>query len=226
MQYLICNHRDLPSHLADGIFKDRRRQFVERLQWNLCITPTGRELDEYDDENSYYLVIHEKGRHIGSCRVRPTGCSTMITDHFAESFPHAASFLIMQNERMFELTRFCRSPDISAKESKEMMRNIGILIDQFRDQKKLTGFVAVVFPKVARLMDKIGMRYVLLAQSVIQNEKVYMICITHAEPLAKHIPTVQFDNTDEFNVIPIAQNPAFCGQKLELSGLSQHGCLP
>lgn len=100
MQNLICNRDDLPTPLANGIFADRRRQFVDRLQWDLCLTPSGQEIDEYDDKDSEYLVVHKKGQHMGSCRVRPTTCSTMITDHFLGSFPHATDFLKMQKGRV------------------------------------------------------------------------------------------------------------------------------
>lgn len=181
MNCLVCAGVDLPPGLYDQVLIDRRRQFVDRMQWDLCISPTGLERDEYDDDQSDYLVVESAGKHMGSCRVRPTNVSSMVTDHFLASFPDARNFLQMQNGRLYELTRFCRSPDISQVESRIMLGAIAELIDEYRDRKGLAGFIAIVFPKVARFMDKIGMRYVVLDRSTVNGEKVLLICITNAK---------------------------------------------
>ena len=180
MQNLICTRQNLPHILENDIFSDRRRQFVDRLQWDLCLTRTGHEVDEYDDAESTYLVVHKHDKHMGSCRVRPTTSSTMVTDHFYDSFPDAPHFLRMQKGKLYELTRFCRSPDISSGQSKEMLRQLCLLLDGFRTQKKLSGFIAVVFPKVARFMDTIGMRYIVISDAIVNGQPTYLICITQA----------------------------------------------
>jgi acyl homoserine lactone synthase len=170
----------MPQGLAHSIFSDRGQQFVQRLQWDLCVTPHGHEFDEYDDEYSAYLIVHRNARHIGSCRVRPTTCTTMLTDHFLNSFPGADHFVNMQKGRVYELTRFCRSPHISVQESNSMLRCLAVMLDEFRDRKGLAGFVAVVFPHVARFLDKIGVRYLIVSKSEISGNAAYLICITHA----------------------------------------------
>ncbi|WP_299842237.1 acyl-homoserine-lactone synthase [uncultured Roseovarius sp.] len=180
MQKLISTRRDLPQTLNNSVFSDRGRQFVERQKWDLCVTPQGYEIDEYDDDDSTYLMVHRHGRHMGSCRVRATTSSTMITDHFLPHFPGARDFLRMQKGRIHELTRFCRAQDISVEESKVMLKHLAVLLDGYRDEKKLTGFVAVVFPKVARFLDSIGVRYLLVSKSTMDGNPVYMICVTHA----------------------------------------------
>ena len=180
MENLISTRQALPPQLTDSLFADRGKQFVDRLNWNLCVTPKGYEVDEYDDQHSEYLVVHRNGQHQGSCRVRPTTCSTMIEDHFLESFPDARDFMRMQKGRLYELTRFCRAPNISVEESKQMLKQLAVVLDDFRDRRKLTGFVAVVFPQIARFLDSIGVRYLLISKSTIDGRAAYMICITHA----------------------------------------------
>ena len=180
VKQLVCTRRNMPETLASTTFVDRGRQFVCRLQWDLCVTPKGYEVDEYDDDDSAYLVVHRNDRHVGSCRVRPTTCTTMLTDHFLEYFPDADHFLRMQRGRVYELTRFCRTPDVTVGESKQMLERLAAMLDDFRDCKKLTGFVAVVFPQVARFLDSIGVRYLLVSKSEISRKPVYLICITHA----------------------------------------------
>lgn len=196
MQSLVCSRNTLPQQLCDNMFRDRKRQFVDRMQWNLRITSDGHEIDEYDDGRSTYLVVHDDHRHLGSCRVRSTQYTTMLTDHFLSSFPDAFHFLRMQRGRVYELTRFCRAPGITALESKTMLANIAMLMDKFRQEKNLTAYVAVVYPKVARFMDTIGMRYLLVSESEIKGERAQLICITEAtstESMASlHQPTVPY----------------------------------
>lgn len=55
MQSAIFNRHNLPARLSNGIFKDRRRQFIDRLQWDLCLTASGEEVDEYEDDKSECL---------------------------------------------------------------------------------------------------------------------------------------------------------------------------
>jgi len=181
METLICTKSNMPEKLAATTFFDRGSQFVERLGWNLCVSPSGLEKDEYDDESSWYLSVHDAGRHLGSCRVRCSQLSTMIVDHFLGVFPGAEDFIRMQKGRVYELTRFCRDPNISVDESRLMLEKLAVVLDAFRDQHRLTGFVAVVFPQVARFLDTIGVRYLVVSKSSMEGKTVLMICITHAE---------------------------------------------
>jgi len=181
LETLICTRTNMPAILSASVFFDRGQQFVDRLGWDLCVGPNGHEIDEYDDNHSYYLAVHECGRHLGSCRVRSTKQSTMVMDHFLDTFPDASDFLKMQKGRVFELTRFCRAPDISVDKSRRMLTRLAILLDTFRDRHRLTGFVAVVFPQVARFLDTIGVRYLVLSKSKMDGKAVQLICITHAE---------------------------------------------
>ncbi|MFK7977372.1 MAG: acyl-homoserine-lactone synthase [Halioglobus sp.] len=192
MDTLISDRKNLPDHLVRSIFVDRGHQFVGRLKWDLCVTPNGYETDEYDDCSSKYLAVHRLGEHLGSCRVRPITSSTMITDHFHAVFPSASEFLRHQKGRLYELTRFCRSPVISVDESRLMLGLLARLLDSFRDQYNLSGFVAIVFPQVARFLDTIGVRYVVVSKSQMDGRTVLLICITHAEKVeqkAKYLPS-------------------------------------
>ena len=180
MYTVSCKRSELCSTLYHSLFSDRGRQFVDRHKWDLCVSPGGLELDEYDTDDSHYIAVCEAAKHLGSCRVRHCGDGTMLLDHFRSVFPNAAGFLKMQRGRVFELTRFCRSPDMSVEQSARMLGVLAEELDQFRDRKNLVGFVAVVFPAVARFLDRIGVRYLTLDSSYIDGKRVQMICITHA----------------------------------------------
>lgn len=179
MKNLTCTRSEMPAALSHSIFSDRGRQFVDRLNWNLCVTPQGLEVDEYDDDHSRYITIHDRYRHLGSCRVRPIKAGTMLVDHFLGTFPEAIGFLSMQKGRVYELTRFCRAPDIAVEDSKQMLDRLAVALDRFRDANRLTGFVAVVFPQIARFLDSIGVRYLTVSRSRMDGKPVHLICITH-----------------------------------------------
>lgn len=187
MQQITCSYSQLSPSMAASIFEDRHRQFVDRLKWDLTVTPDGMETDEYDDKHSTYLIVSDGSRHLSSCRLRSFRTSTMLADHFHDVFPTSSRFLKQQRGRVMELTRFCRAPDISVHQSKGVLDSLAILIDQFRDINNLTGFVAVVFPEVARFLDSIGVRYITMAQSRINNRPAYLICITHCVRVASNI---------------------------------------
>jgi N-acyl-L-homoserine lactone synthetase len=179
MDHFACTRRELPTALARTIFEDRGRQFVERLNWSLTVTPEGLELDEYDDDQSIYLVVADGMRHLGSCRVRSVRASTMLLDHFLPVFPDAEAFLRQQRGRVWELTRFCRAPDISVDTSGRMLDRLAEQLDSFRDKHRLTGFVAVVFPEIARFLDSIGVRYLTISRGSLDGRVANLICITH-----------------------------------------------
>lgn len=180
MKCVVAKTWDIPENLKSSIHLDRTKQFVNRLQWDLCVHPNGYEIDEYDDKHSEYLVISRNNQHLGSCRVRPTIYSTMIVDYFLNIFPDAKDFIKYQKGSIYELTRFCRSPTISITESKSMLGSLAVMLDQFRDSRNLTGFIAIVFPQVARFLDSLGVRYLIVSKSQLSGKSVLMICITHA----------------------------------------------
>lgn len=185
MQTEICSLNALPERVSNSMFLDRRKQFVDRMRWDLNVTSNGGEMDEYDDGNSVYLVVHDKSQHLCSCRVRPIQCATMIVDHFRSSFPNAQEFIAMQNNCVCELTRFCRTPSLSPHQSKLALAQMCSLMDRYRWENRITAYVAVVFPKVARFMDRIGMRYLVLSKSLVNGEMAQFICITESSRMVE-----------------------------------------
>lgn len=192
MHTLTAPRSQMPADLTLSIFADRGRQFVDRLQWDLCVTPQGYEVDQYDDAESDYIVVHDRAAHCGSLRLRRFSATTMLRDHFSDIFPDAEPFLSLQRGRVVELTRFCRNPAMSVEESRVMLRHLAVALDAYRDANRLTGFVAVVFPQVARFLDTIGVRYLTLSKSRLGGKPVSLICITHAVcPKAKSAAKTQ-----------------------------------
>lgn len=173
-------YSNLSDGIFDAIFSDRCRQFVDRHSWDLCVTPEGHEIDEYDGDGSEYLVVHDRGRHLTSCRLRRATTRTMLIDHFTEAFPGANTFLRRQPGALYELTRFLRAPDLSARESVRVLVEFATGLDRFRDERGAMGFVAVVYPGVSRFLRQNGVRFLMLDDSMLGGRRVELICLTQA----------------------------------------------
>lgn len=180
MSVSIDTYSELPETLFEAVFSDRCHQFITRHKWDLCVTPEGYEIDEYDGEGTEYLVAHENGRHLTSCRLRPVTLSTMLIDHFADVFPAAETFLRSQSGRLYELTRFLRSPALSVREGIGAQLAFAKALDNFRDMHEAVGFIGVVYPGVSRYLRQSGVRFLVLAVSRIDGRRAELICITQA----------------------------------------------
>lgn len=173
-------YSEVPEELYHSVFSDRRHQFVARHEWDLCVTPEGLEIDEYDTEGSEYLVVHEGGRHLTSCRLRLASRPTMLLDHFTELFPRAEDFLKRQAGRVYELTRFLKAPSLTVHEGTAALLAFAEGLDRFRDERDAVGFVAVVYPAVSRFLRQSGVRFLVLDVSELAGRKVELVCLTQA----------------------------------------------
>lgn len=177
MQSLICKRSELPNTVIHSLFNDRRRQFINRHKWDLQVDKDGCEFDEYDDELSDYLVVHNCGVHLGSCRVRPTNASSMIADHFSQHFPKIGEYLDSANGKIHEASRFCRSPEISHQESRIAIALLIKLLKSYKESHDIASFIAVVSPEVARLFGVLGIRHKFIRYSSIAGSKFVAILV-------------------------------------------------
>lgn len=100
---------ELPFHprLRAGMFRDRARQFRERLGWDVPVDAAGWERDPYDAEGPLYVLWERPdGSHGGSARFLPTLGRTMTEDHFL----HLTGGVALKSPLIWECTRFCLAP--------------------------------------------------------------------------------------------------------------------
>jgi acyl homoserine lactone synthase len=108
IRYLYADELVRHKKLAQSMFRDRGIQFKRRLNWNVCLTSEGWEIDEYDRLNPLYLIWQQPdGRHGGSMRTLPTIGRTMINEHFQ----HLTGGVTIASPLIWECTRFCLAPD-------------------------------------------------------------------------------------------------------------------
>jgi len=94
------------SHALRTMFEDRKRVFVDLLQWEVPVLDDRYEFDQFDDEHATYLIVADQtGDHLGSARLLPTTrphiLSSLFTDLCAAPPP--------SGPQVMEITRFCLS---------------------------------------------------------------------------------------------------------------------
>lgn len=130
IRYLCAIDLHRHDRLARSMFRDRARQFSERLKWPVDVDPYGEERDEYDALNPLYVIWERPdGHHGGSMRFLPTVGRTMTGEHFL----HLTDGVHVQSPLIWECTRFCLSekaePRVAAAlmlAGSELMRGHGV----------------------------------------------------------------------------------------------------
>lgn len=118
LRYLYADQLQEHPRLARSMFRDRARQFQERLNWEVSVLPDGSEKDGYDALNPLYVIWERPdGRHGGSMRFLPTTGDTMINDHFL----HLTDGVRIVSPFIWECTRFCLAPDAEPRVSAALM---------------------------------------------------------------------------------------------------------
>ncbi len=92
--------------LAEGVMSDlarfRYRVFVEMLGWELSCQ-SGRELDQFDREDTVYLVARKDEQIVGTARLLPTHRPYLL----GEVFPQLMGALpLPRDPTVWELSRF------------------------------------------------------------------------------------------------------------------------
>ncbi|MDJ0630526.1 MAG: acyl-homoserine-lactone synthase [Rhodobacter sp.] len=104
LRYLYGDELHLFPKLRDAMFRDRARQFRDRLHWDVEVGADGTERDAYDGMNPLYVIWQgSHGGHGGSLRFLPTTGDAMVNDHFTGLTGGAR----IQSPFIWECTRFC-----------------------------------------------------------------------------------------------------------------------
>ena len=130
LRYIFASELNRYPRLRDTMFRDRADQFKERLGWDVSVTSSGEERDEYDALNPLYVIWQNPdGRHGGSMRLLPTTGRVMVNEHFG----HLTGDRAIADPAIWECTRFClargAAPTVAGAlmlAGGEVMRGFGI----------------------------------------------------------------------------------------------------
>ncbi|SFJ38535.1 acyl-homoserine-lactone synthase [Jannaschia pohangensis] len=118
IRFLRASELEHHSDLAASMFRDRTKQFRDRMGWDVTVDQLGWETDQYDALNPIYVIAENSdGLHAGSMRFLPTSGRTMLD----EIFPQLKGGRTLSSHRIWECTRFCLSPGAGADTARLML---------------------------------------------------------------------------------------------------------
>jgi N-acyl-L-homoserine lactone synthetase len=122
-------NKDRFAPLLDGMFRDRKRVFVDRLKWDVPVVDGIYEMDQYDTQDTVYLIVDDPktGAHRGSVRLLPTTGPHMLK----EIFPELCEGEVPIGPDVWEATRICTAPDLKDIDPRHVRRLIYIATFEF-----------------------------------------------------------------------------------------------
>jgi N-acyl-L-homoserine lactone synthetase len=121
MVYMISqDNRAVFSRELDSMHRDRKRVFVDWLEWDVPVVDGVYEIDQYDNGNAVYIVSADPdtGRHLGSLRLMPSTRPHMLRD----IFPMLCQGSVPLGNDIWEMTRLCLSPDLPREVARVNLR--------------------------------------------------------------------------------------------------------
>lgn len=114
MLLIIDHHNRTGEHRAlRSMFEARKHVFIDLLKWDLPALAGRFELDHFDDVDATYLIVtDEAGDHLASARLLLTTRPSLLDS----LFPDLVDGTIPQGADILEITRFCLSPGIGARQ--------------------------------------------------------------------------------------------------------------
>lgn len=90
------------ADIMEQVWHFRHRQFVDRLGWEACRRPDGREIDQFDGDEAIHLPLVVDGNVVGYSRLLPTLEPHLLSD----VYPHLMDGACWpRGARIFEWTR-------------------------------------------------------------------------------------------------------------------------
>ena len=135
--------------LQASMHRDRADQFARRLKWAVQVDDRGWETDEYDHDDTLYVIwVLPDGTHGGSMRFLPTTQSVMVNDHFADLLTEG----MIQDPLIWECTRFCLRDNVPSSVAAALMLAGGELMRAHH----LTHLLGVFDARMVRIYRMIG----------------------------------------------------------------------
>lgn len=112
--------------LRSAMLKDRKIVLMDRLGWDLQSPDGLHEIDEYDGDDTLYLIVHqpETGRHLGSVRLLPSTGPHLLGDKFA----HLCADGVPRGADVCEITRLVTTPGLNRAEALQVRRQLSIAL--------------------------------------------------------------------------------------------------
>ncbi len=123
------SNKDRFGPLLDGMFRDRKKVFVDRLKWDVPVIDGVYEKDEFDTDDAVYLISPDPntGGHLGSMRFLSTSGPHLLKD----VFPQLCEGELPIGDDVWEITRLCTAPSVKGEDARNVRRRLSIAMIEF-----------------------------------------------------------------------------------------------
>lgn len=123
-----------------AMFEARKRVFVDILKWDIPVLDGRYEIDQFDDSHAIYVIITDPDcRHLASARLLPTSRPGILSG----IYPHLCEAPIPSGADVYEITRFCLSPDMRAAERRRWRDALVTALARFALDHGITTYTGV-----------------------------------------------------------------------------------
>jgi N-acyl-L-homoserine lactone synthetase len=126
--------------LLDAMFRDRKRVFVDFRRWDVPVIDGEFEVDQFDGPRTVYCVATDaRGEHHGSIRLLPTDGPHILGD----LFPELCDGVIPTGPDIWELTRACLSPRLTARERRQVRNALTSAVVEYALDRRINAFTCI-----------------------------------------------------------------------------------
>lgn len=133
-------NRALEHRALRTMFEARKRVFIDLMRWDLPALAGRFELDQFDDVHATYLIVtDEEANHLASARLLLTVRPALLDSLFA----NLVDGEVPRGRDILEITRFCLSPGIGARQRRVARDALLMGLAEFALANGVTTFTGV-----------------------------------------------------------------------------------
>ena len=136
---LVTSHnRDIFRVQRLEMHAARKQVFIDQLRWDLPVSDGAYEIDDYDRDDTIYLIVVDGSGagHLGSVRLLPTDGPHLLGDKFARLCADG----VPRDADIFEITRLVTRPGLSRAEATRVRQLLSLAIIEFALAHKVRHF--------------------------------------------------------------------------------------
>jgi N-acyl-L-homoserine lactone synthetase len=179
LNYVNASNASKYKSAIDGMFRDRKRVFVDILKWDIPVFGS-YECDQFDNEDAEYFIITDpsNGRHQASMRVLRTD-----RPHILDSlFPMLCEGNVPSGPQYRELTRLCLSPVLRARERLQVRNRLFTSLVEYALMTGIEGYTGVAAMNWYQQLLLLGWRCTPLGFPQNVDGDVVAALLAHIEP--------------------------------------------
>jgi acyl-homoserine lactone synthase len=154
MDVVTVRNRHLYQREMDQLFQLRHRYFVDQKGWKDLAKIDGRERDQFDGDQTVYLMLLERGKVVGTHRLLPTDRPHL----FSEVFPQLCDVRgLRRGPNILEAGRTCLNESILDRHTlRRYRRHIMAALFEYPCRAGMRGFTTLCPVNVIHQYLKIG----------------------------------------------------------------------